>query len=272
MNSRIPKRIIHIWGGGKHDLSLVSKAAVVNVKLLNPDFEYMFFDDPGIETFTKKHFPEYQNVFRSFRMPIQRYDFFRYLAVFHYGGFYLDLDVLLVSSLSSLLKFGCVFPFEELTLYKFLRRKYGMDWEIGNYAFGAAAGHPFILAIIENCVRAQKEPEWAKAMMKSIPWIFRKDFYIFNTTGPGLVSRTLAEYPLAAKQVKVLFPENVCDSANWHRFGTFGVHLMSGTWLERKGVLGRRLTKLWMLRTRKRMLKESLSLGGSRTLEFKKKA
>ena len=55
--------------------------------------------------------------------------------------------------------------------------------------------------------------------------MFREEYYVLNTTGPGLVSRTLAEYPDAAKQVKVLFPENVCDSTNWHRFGTFGVHL-----------------------------------------------
>ena len=64
-----------------------------------------------------------------------------------------------------LLDFGCVFPFEELTINMFLRREYGMDWEIGNYAFGAAAGHPFLHAIIKNCVRAQKDPEWVQPMM-----------------------------------------------------------------------------------------------------------
>ena len=86
-----------------------------------------------------------------------------------------------------------------------------MDWEIGNYAFGAAAGHPFLDAIIKNCVRAQQHPEWAEAMMKSIPRMFRDEYFVLATTGPGLVSRTLAEYPGACDQVKVLFPEDVCD-------------------------------------------------------------
>ncbi len=181
-----------------------------------------------------KNFPEYRSIFDSFRVPIQRYDFFRYLAVYHFGGFYFDLDVFLASGLADLLDFGCVFPFEELTINVFLRREYGMDWEIGNYAFGAAAGHPFLHAIIKNCVKAQTGPASGHdAMMRSIPRMFREDYYVPNTTGPGLVSRTLAEYPDAAKQVKVLFPENVCDSTNWHRFGAFGVHLMGGTW--RKG-------------------------------------
>jgi hypothetical protein len=269
MRPRIPKRIIQT--GKSSDLPLLAKAAVANVRLLNPDFEYLFFDDKGVNDFIRQEDSEYQSIFNSFRYPIQRYDFFRYLAVYRYGGFYFDLDVFLATNLSDLLDFSCVFPFEELTINMFLRREYGIDWEIGNYAFGAAASHPFIEAIIKNCVRAQREPEWPEPMMRSIPQILRQDYYIYNTTGPGLLSRTLAENPDIAKHVEVLFPENVCDSTNWHRFGELGVHLMDGTWRLGKGLLRRRFTKLWMSWTRKRLLKESLRLGESRSLEFKKK-
>jgi inositol phosphorylceramide mannosyltransferase catalytic subunit len=261
----IPKRIIQT--GKSFDLPLLSKAAVANIRLLNPEFEYLFFDDIQVNQFIKEKFPEYQGVFNTFDRPIQRYDFFRYLAVYHFGGFYFDLDVFLSSNLSDLLSFSCVFPFEELTIHKFLRRTYGMDWEIGNYAFGAAAGHPFIEAIIQNCVKAQRDPKWPEAMMASIPRMLRENFYVFNTTGPGLVSRTLAEYPDAGRQVKVLFPENVCNSIYWHHFGSFGVHLMEGTWYKHKSLLRRRLANFWMSWTRKRLLKESLLLGESRSLE-----
>lgn len=253
-------------------MPLLSKAAVANVKLLNPDFEYMFFDNNRVEEFIDEQFPEYQIVFHSFRIPIQRYDFFRYLAVYHFGGFYLDLDVFLATGLTDLLHFGCVFPFEELSLNKFLCEQYGMDWEIGNFAFGAAPRHPFVDAIIKNCLRAQKDTSWVQAMMRSIPRMFRDYYYVFNTTGPGLVSRTLAEYPDAAQQVKVLFPKNVCDSTKWSRFGEFGVHLMESTWVKRKGILRRRLFAVWMSRTRKKLLKESLRLGESRSMAFKRKA
>jgi inositol phosphorylceramide mannosyltransferase catalytic subunit len=269
VNSRIPKRIIQT--GKSLDLPLLAKAAVANVRLLNPDFEYLFFDNKQVEEFIDEQFPEYQDVFHSFRVPIQRYDFFRYLAVYHYGGFYLDLDVFLATSLADLLEFGCVFPFEELTINKFLRREYGMDWEIGNYAFGATARHPFIHAIIKNCVKAQKDPRWGQDMIQSIPRMFRDDFYVFSTTGPQLVSRTLAEYPGAAEEIKVLFPENVCDSTKRHHFGEFGVHLMEGTWLECKSFLRRRLFALWITWTNKMLLKESLSFGKRRSLEFKRK-
>ena len=222
-----------------------------------------------VEEFIDDEFPQYRPVFDSFSVKIQRYDLFRYLAVYRFGGFYFDTDVLLASSLEDLLEFSCVFPFEHLSIHNFLCNEYGMDWEIGNYGFGAAAGHPFLGAIIKNCVRAQQHPEWVQPMMKSIPRIFHREFFVLATTGPGLVSRTLAEYPGACDQVKVLFPEDVCDPNSWYCFGAYGVHLQVGTWRKRKGLVPRVLHRLWELTTRKALLKESLKRGPKRSLEFK---
>jgi hypothetical protein len=264
----IPRRIIQT--AKSSDLPVLERAAVANVRLLNSDFEYLFFDDAQVEEFIDAEYPQYRPVFDAFPVRIQRYDFFRYLAVYRFGGFYFDTDVLLASSLEELLGFSCVFPFEELTLHSFLRKQYGMDWEIGNYAFGAAAGHPFLDAIIKNCIRAQQHPEWAEAMMKSIPRMFRSEFFVFDTTGPGLVSRTLAEYPGACDRVKVLFPEDVCDPNSWHRFGAYGIHLHGGTWREPRGVVRRRLNRFCESATRKALMKESLERGGKRSLEFKR--
>ena len=215
-----------------------------------------------------RSFPNIGLVFDSFSAPIQRYDFFRYLAVYRFGGFYFDTDVFLVSALEDLLGYDCVFPFEMLGINRFLSIDYGMDWEIGNYAFGAAAGDPFLKAIIENCVRAQQHPEWANLMLKSIPRMFRDEYFVLATTGPGLVSRTLAEYPAASEKVKVLFPENVCDRSSWYRFGTYGIHLQAGTWRKPKGFAYRVLHRLWESKTRGYLSKESLERGGKRLLEF----
>ncbi|MCI0599285.1 MAG: hypothetical protein L0Y50_00385 [Beijerinckiaceae bacterium] len=264
----IPRRIIQT--AKSRDLPLLERAATANIRLLNPDFEYLFFDDAKVEEFIDAEFPQYRPVFDAFSVPIQRYDFFRYLAVYRFGGFYFDTDVLLASSLEDLLGFACVFPFEELTVHTFLRDEYEMDWEIGNYAFGAAAGHPFLDAIIKNCVRAQQHPEWAEEMMKSIPRVFRSDFLVYDTTGPGLVSRTLAEYPNAHGQVKVLFPEDVRDPASCHCFGAYGVHLHGGTWRKRQGFVRRRLFRFWESMTRRALLKKSFERGGKRSLEFKR--
>jgi len=262
MQYRIPKLIIQT---GKHaEQPLRNRAIMSNLRLLNPDFDYLFFDDERVDRFITKEFPQHRAVFDSFRYRIQRYDFFRYLAVYRYGGFYFDLDVLLAAGLSGFLNAGCVFPFEGLTFSQFLRTHRKMDWQIGNYAFGAASGHPFLGAIIENCVRAQKDPRWVEPMMRGLPRLSREEFFVLNTTGPGLISRTLAENPKLAKTVTVLFPDDVCDVRNWNQFGNLGVHLMEGSWRAQGGFVRRRLAVYWEDQKLQKLLKQSRKLGKTR--------
>lgn len=276
MAENIPKRIIQAWGTLSQspadkgaDLPLFAKASAANLRLINPDFEYLFFDDSRIEQFIDDEFPQYRSVFDAFPAPIQRYDFFRYLAVYRFGGFYFDADVFLALGLGNLLEFGCVFPFEHLTVHRYLCDQYGMDWEIGNYAFGARAGHPFLKAVIANVVRAQQNPDWPKPMLKSIPRMFRSEYLVLITTGPTLVSRTLAEYPSACEQVKVLFPADVRDQNGWYKFGDYGVHLHLSSWRKPVALVRRVLHRHWLSARRKMLLPESLDRGAARSLDFK---
>jgi hypothetical protein len=262
MEHSIPRRIIQT--GPSTDLPLLHRAFVANIKLLNPEFEYLFFDDDDVLEFFDREFPQYRLIFDSFRFPIQRFDFFRYLAVYRYGGFYLDLDVLLASSLSSLIDHDCVFPFEDLSISRLLRRHYGMDWTIGNFAFGAAPEHPFLWAVIQNCIRAKEQPRWGEPGLQGIPRFFRDDFFVLNTTGPWLLSRTLAENTELAKGVTILFPDDVRDPKSWHKFGSVGIHLMEGSWRKKERPLRRRLRILWESWVFKRLMKESVRLGPTR--------
>jgi hypothetical protein len=259
----IPQRIIQT--GPSRDLPLLHRAAVANIRLLNPEFEYRFFDNDDVVRFFDSEFPEYRRIFDSFRFRIQKYDFFRYLVVYRYGGFYLDLDVLLAASLSSLTAHGCVFPFEDLNINGFLRRRYGMDWTVGNYAFGARAGHPFLWEVVQNCVRAHEQPSWAAPLLRGIPRIFRDDFFVLSTTGPLLLSRTLAETASPAN-VSVLFPDDVRAPGSWHKFGQLGVHLMEGSWRQNERFDRRRLRLLWEWWMVRKFMRESARLGAVREL------
>lgn len=264
MESTIPKRIIQT--GKTQQLSISAQAAVVNIKGLNPDFEYRYFDDQEVAQFVQAEFPEHLETFDTFHYRIQKYDFFRYLAVYRLGGFYFDLDVFFAEGLGELTKLECVFPFEELTISRHLRRHHKVDWEIGNFGFGAAPGHPFLAAVIENCVKAHRDKTWVEPMMAGIPHLLRSDFYVLNTTGPGMLSRTLAENPSLARQVSVLFPADVCDHRTWHHFGRYGVHAMEGTWRSSGGLIKRKLSNLWESRIRSRYLKDSQQIGKTRVV------
>jgi hypothetical protein len=261
MPYQIPKRIIQT--GKHHQQPLLNRAMMTSIRLLNPDYEYLFFDDVGVEEFIEREFPEYRELFHSFPFRIQRFDFFRYLAVYRYGGFYFDVDVMLASGVSDLLDYGCVFPFEGLTLNLYLRRQHNMDWELGNFAFGAAPEHPFIGALIKNCVRGQREPDWVAPMMRGFPPIFRSEYVVLNTTGPGAVSRTFAENAALAKSVKVLFPKDIFDLNDWNCFGDYGVHLMDGSWRTQSGYARRRLAQRWENWKLARVIEESRRLRNS---------
>jgi inositol phosphorylceramide mannosyltransferase catalytic subunit len=266
----IPKIIIQT-GRSRSSLSMVERASRASLAALNPDFECMFFDDAEVNNFVDTHFPQYSALFRAFPYKIQKFDFFRYLAVYHHGGFYFDLDILPARPLADLCQHDCVFSFEELTLHDYLRNNFGMDWEVANYAFAAAPRHPFMKAVIDNVVRAQENPQWPAQMWDSIPSMFREPFYVLDTTGPGLVSRTLAEFP-GASGVHVLFPPDVCDESYWHHFGDYCTHLQGGGWRNRKSFLRRKLTSMWESRARAASMEAARQRGPARTLTFARPA
>jgi hypothetical protein len=257
----IPKLIIQT---GPPHIPLLLKSATVTARLLHPDFEYRFYDDTMIEAFLAEHFPELRTEYHSFPLRIQKYDFFRYLAVYRFGGFYLDLDVFLTRDLAPLLGSMCVFPFEELAARPYFWTHFQMDWQIGNYAFGAEPGHPFLAATIENCLRAKHSPTWVKPMMKGVPRILRDDVYVLNTTGPGMLSRTLAENLHLSRSIHILFPDDVCDDRCWHQFGDYGVHNMAGSWRPGLNLPERLYIRLWTQRKLRRMLAEGRARGKTR--------
>lgn len=260
----IPLRIIQT--SRTRELSLFEKAAASNLRLLHPTWDYIFFDDSDIRSFVTKEFPEYIDLFLRFPRNIQRVDFFRYLAVYRLGGFYFDLDVFLCKPLDELVGQSCIFPFEEITINEHLRERLGMDWEIGNYGFGARAGHPFLHAAIKNCVRTLTDPTWVEPMLRNIPRCFRDDFFVLHTTGPGMLSRTLAENPGLARDMHVLFPPDVRMEKDWHKFGDYGVHVMAASWRTKGSYIKRRLGLLWERRCNKRAVAASAGMGGTRQL------
>lgn len=258
----IPKRIIQT--GRTRDLSLRDQASVTALRHLHPDFSYDFFDDHDIYTFVAQEFPDLLTVWESFTQPIQRVDLFRYLAVYRMGGFYFDLDVLLGHSVHDLLELECVFPFEELSIQPYFCGRLGIDWELGNYAFGARASHPFLKALIDNCVRSRTDRQWVAQTLQGLPRVLHPEFAVLNGTGPGLVTRTWSDAPQTRADATVLFPPDVCDSASWHQFGRYGVHLQAGSWRARGSAWQRRWGRWWEQHRRSVTLREARKRGPTR--------
>ena len=74
------------------------------MRSLHPDWIYLFFCDADVEDFVRERQPSWWSLYQQLtHAPIQRIDLFRYLAVEHYGGVYLDVDMLVLKPLDELL-------------------------------------------------------------------------------------------------------------------------------------------------------------------------
>lgn len=213
----IPKIIIQTWKS--YDLFPEYKKNQDIIKKLHPEWEYKFFNDDDINIFIDQNFPQYRKSIKKCKRKIQLIDLFRLLAVYKYGGFYLDMDVLLHTELDPLIKHEIVFPAE-------MKRKnfnqYNKDYNIGNYAFASIPNHQLIQTIIDNIINALNSSDISSSLT------YKE--YVYNTTGPLIVTTSIYEYDKNLKNITILFPKNWPEKNSWHRFGDYGRHTLTGTW------------------------------------------
>lgn len=202
---------------------------VRKIKNMNLNWNYMFFDDEDILEFIQMKMPEYYGTFCGLSGKIQQIDFFRYLAIYYYGGVYLDLDIDLVRGLDDFIgiEYQCAFPIEVKDAGDHILASQGVSL-IGNYAFYAPKGHPFLKKIIDNIVTQRIPDEVIKAAQENHTDDSR-DVYVYYRTGPMLVSQSYVDYQKEQNDAHgVMLIESIPYEDN--RFGIYGYHRCYGSW------------------------------------------
>ena len=223
-DEKIPRLIIQTWKN--NDIPSKYINSIHSIKRNNPNYKFMFFTDKDIDKFIKEEYPQYYSTYKRLPVIIQKIDFFRYIAVYHYGGFYFDLDMTGLYPLDNILKYECVFPVdtiltpEKCTLTRF--KKYcdkGYNYIFGQYAFGAKPKHPFIKALIDginnNIDKYIKDFKTNHTLNYNIK--------VYTSTGPDYVMNVYLDYK-DKNEVHVLeYPEA-------QYFGKYAKHDHFGTW------------------------------------------
>jgi mannosyltransferase OCH1-like enzyme len=216
----IPKIIIQTWKS--NNVPQRYMPLIESVKTNNPDYEYLFFTDDDIEKFFKLYYPEYWSTYLSLPVKIQRIDFFRYVAVYHYGGFYLDLDMRVYKNFNPLLKHSCIFPVDEYIDVRHCQvKRYkpfcdrGQNFLLGQYAFAASPKNPFIKLLIDQ-IHAN-----IHKYIKNVD--FASEDYIYKTTGPDYVTEVFMNY-------KNKNGITIIDNGSRQHFGDYAKHNYFGTW------------------------------------------
>jgi len=89
-NSVIPLNIFQTWHTKK--LSPLMYNAILNVKNINPRFNYFLFDDNDCREFIRQHFaPDVLHSYDSLIPGAYKADLWRYCVLFIKGGIYLDI-------------------------------------------------------------------------------------------------------------------------------------------------------------------------------------
>ena len=224
----IPPRIIQTWK--THSVPARYRRCQQAIRALNPHFEVLLFTDAEMSDFVSRYYPEYRTSYDSLAL-ISKTDLFRILAVHQLGGFYLDLDVMLVRGLEPLRAHRCVFPFENVADAHFIR-SYGSIELIGQYAFGAAPGHPFLRAYADNIDLVATDPSLLNAPSAELLSLTREEEKpVMDTmyrTGPRMAQRTYLEHPELHDDMKILYARDPQGTTRPSCFGIYGFHLMEG--------------------------------------------
>jgi mannosyltransferase OCH1-like enzyme len=220
---KIPKIIIQTWK--TKNIPDKYKEDIDSVKKYNKDFQFLFFDDNDIETFLKNNYPKYYESYMKLPVKIQKIDYFRYIAIYHYGGFYFDLDIRFLNSLSEdLLNYDCIFPVDHNLNDKKCNKvrfnnmcKNNMKVNLGQYAFGAKPQNEFIKLLIDNIHNNVDK------YIEDYKKIQNKFIYIYTTTGPDFVTNIYMNYPNKQKI-------HILEYDKDQYFGKYAKHNFYGTW------------------------------------------
>ena len=92
----IPK-IIHQTWKDKNLPPIIYKLVSENISFLKSNgYEYMFWTDDMILKLISEEYPNFYNIYKLARTGVQKGDIARIILVYHYGGIYIDLDVLVL--------------------------------------------------------------------------------------------------------------------------------------------------------------------------------
>ncbi|HEX9887718.1 MAG TPA: glycosyltransferase [Longimicrobiales bacterium] len=190
-------------------------------RVRHPGWEYRFHDDVACRDLVVAERPDLLALYDGFPLQVQRTDLWRMLALRTHGGFYADLDVVFRRPLDDLCDLECVVA-EEKTLDAEALARHGHEHalRVANYMLGAAAGHPFLDALLDAMVAACRP--------------IRSEEDVLESTGPGLVTRVYHQAWREGRGVTLLPNPGVrcrnpsCGSSC--QFGDYATHLHLGSW------------------------------------------
>jgi mannosyltransferase OCH1-like enzyme len=198
----IPKIVHQTWRSDS--LPIIFQNIYDTNKTVNPDFEFKLWSHrpgpPDIDEFIKKEYPDIYDIFNDAKYGVQKADIARIAILHHFGGIYIDLDILCLKSLSTLIDFDSENVYMALEPSEQTKKVFGIDNVLCNAFIVAPPKHPLFKRALEEL----------KAMVKHHKTAV---YNIFNAFGADLMSKSMQSDENILKSCKfinrkLVFPIN----------------------------------------------------------------
>lgn len=220
----IPK-IIHqiyfnLYDKEIEDIPLFQKSSQV-IQELNPEYEYKLWDEKECSELIKNQLPQYYDFYVSMRFDIQRIDFMRFVILYVYGGFYVDLDLINLKKLDSLLD-------NKFVSYGLLKFKPEHKEYMQNDFFGSVKGFKLWKILMDLCEPNYRKKESIKAYKE---W---KGRFVLQTTGPRYICKVVKKVlPNYKPNQELIFTK--WRNNNWKNFNKedfYFENFVANSWVE----------------------------------------
>ena len=222
-NEYIPKFIFQIWISNENKpVPEKYNNFIKSVREFNDDFKYKLYSKKDCEDFLKNEYPNYYKTYQKLPLLIQKIDFVRYVIAYHYGGFYLDLDIDVHKNFNPLRIYKNVFGrdsrIKNYTKENFFNNS-NLEYLLSNYAFGCETKSKLMKNIIDNI---------SDNINKIIKEKDNSNIYVYKTTGPIYITQIYEKYiknnTKNKKNVMILYYRS------GQHFGEYATHNFDGVW------------------------------------------
>lgn len=159
----IPKIIFQTCSFKKNEIPDYINIHVQTWKDKNPDWEYRYYDDDDCRDFVKQYFPDLYDMFISIKVPFARADFWRFLALYEFGGVYADIDTYCVTPLNDWLDTTKEFVSAENYIP-------GLGYNIEDWFFANSPKNPISKNIIDLMINRIEESNKNNEKYVVITW------------------------------------------------------------------------------------------------------
>lgn len=148
----IPNNIYQTWSS-KELPNILNEIRKHNIQLNNNKFNFYLWSDDEIKAFLKIHYPIISYIYSKTLTGVQRGDISRIVLLYHFGGIYMDLDMLCLNKLDNLFDYNkdvlniTYEPKEQTQLI------YGTSEYICNAFFACEKNNPILKSALENIIK-----------------------------------------------------------------------------------------------------------------------